>query len=74
MYRYFLEKARPTIARYEYSYSRRAASVFQTYRWKQVAVSNNLKALIKIAGSMHHIIDAETGAEVFRSAPNPLPY
>ena len=46
-HRYILEMAVPHTIKHEYSYMRRAAPVMHTYRWKQVAMSNDLDALKK---------------------------
>lgn len=68
MTRYHLEVAEPTVTSYEYSYSRRAAPVLHTWRWKQVAVCGELEPLKRIAKKNCRIIDSETGKEVFRTA------
>ncbi|MCX7749844.1 MAG: hypothetical protein N2645_23590 [Clostridia bacterium] len=41
----------------------------ESFRWKQVASSNDVKILQGIAGSMDRIIDITTGTELFRTAP-----
>ena len=68
-YHYILELAVPHTVKHEYSYMRRAAPVMHTYRWKQVAMSNDLGALKKALEGKENfrIIDWETGEEVFRT-------
>ena len=68
-HRYILEMAVPHTIKHEYSYMRRAAPVMHTYRWKQVAMSNDLGALKKaLEGKKNfRIIDWETNQEVFRT-------
>jgi len=50
-------------------YDRTAQATIRTFRWKGIAVSNNLDELKKYAGDCHRIIDRDTGQEVFRTAP-----
>jgi len=75
-YCYILEVAMPLIKKHEYSYARRAAPLFHTYRWKGVAVSNNLEALKNalVGKKNFRIVDRQTGEEVFRTAECPAVY
>jgi hypothetical protein len=50
-------------------YDRTAQATIRTFRWKGIALSDDLDELKKYAGSCHRIIDRETGEEVFRAAP-----
>lgn len=41
----------------------------QTWRWKQIAISENIEQLKCICGNRHRILDAHTLEEVYRTAP-----
>lgn len=42
---------------------------YQNWRWKQIAIGNNLDALKRLCGNRHRIIDASTLKEIYRTAP-----
>lgn len=75
-YHYMIEEAVPHLVKHEYSYMRRAAPVLHTYRWKCVAVSNNLDILKTVLKDKknYRIVDRQTGEEIFRTMECPAVY
>jgi len=74
-YHYILERAEPQTVSHT-SYTRLAAPVWHTYRWRGAALSDDLRALREIAdrGENMRIIDRRTGEEVYRSDSCPIVY
>jgi hypothetical protein len=45
-------------------------AAYQSWRWKQIVLSNDLESLKEMCTNKHRIIDLSNLEEVYRTAPN----
>lgn len=67
--RYMAERAEPHVVKHDSPHTRLAAPVLHTYRWRQVAMSEDLDELKEfvLGRKNYRIVDWDTGKEILRT-------